>query len=166
MAEMCIFPSFVASFAVGSDDVDRIAGRVTCWLLGIIPPHSVCKSQTAFPRFLRFAFHLRSCVASGSLGGTGFCGIAGHVVGIVLRAGRFVCDCVRLKIPFHFLEGARVIRMRQFLGGTMQVSDAKPIRMLTFESTRYPFLFLRFVPLIHLVVGEQDTKGFADQMLG
>ena len=73
---MCIF----ASFAVGSVDVHVMAGRVTCWFLGIIPPHSVCKSQTVFPRFLRFAFDLRSCVASGSLGGTGFCGIAGHMV--------------------------------------------------------------------------------------
>ena len=53
----------------------------------------------------------------------------------------------------------------RFLGETMEVSDAKPIRMLTFESTRCPFLFVRVVPLIHLVVGEQDTKGFADQML-
>ena len=48
----------------------------------------------------------------------------------------------------------------------MEVSDAKPISMLTFETTRYPFLFLRLVPLIYLVVGEQDMKGFADQMLG
>ena len=87
-------------------------------------------------------------------------------LGTVLRAGRFVCDCVRLKIPCQSLEGARVIRMRQVSGvSQMEVSDAKPIRMLTFESTRYPFLFLRFVPLIHLVVGEQDTKGFADQVL-
>ena len=53
-----------------------------------------------------------------------------------------------------------------FLGETMEASDAKPISMLTLETARYPFLFLRFVPLIHLVVGEQDTKGFADQMLG
>ena len=81
MAEMCIFPSFVASFAVGSDDVHGMTGRVTCWFLGIIPTHSVCKSQTVFQRFLRFAFHLRSCAASRSLGGTGFCGIAGHRVG-------------------------------------------------------------------------------------
>ena len=54
----------------------------------------------------------------------------------------------------------------RFLGEPMEVSDAKPISMLTFETTRYPFLFVRLVPLIHLVVGEQDTKGFADQMLG
>ena len=53
-----------------------------------------------------------------------------------------------------------------FLGEPMEVSDAKTISMLTFESTRYPFLFLRVVPLIYLVVGEQDMKGFADQMLG
>ena len=68
---MCLIPCLFASFAVGSDDARGMAGRVTRWLLGIIPPHSVCKSQTVFPRFLRFAFHLRSCVASGSLGGTG-----------------------------------------------------------------------------------------------
>ena len=88
-------------------------------------------------------------------------------LGTVLRAGRFVCDCVRLKISFQFLEGASShTHATVFWGETMEASDAKPISMLTFETTRYPFLFLRFVPLIHLVVGEQDTKGFADQMLG
>ena len=89
-------PCLFALFAVGSDDVDGMAGRVTCWLLGIIPPHSVCKSQTVFPRFLRFAFHLRSCVASRSLGGTGFCRITGHVVGDSASCWTF---CLRLRAP-------------------------------------------------------------------
>ena len=53
-----------------------------------------------------------------------------------------------------------------FLGETMEASDTKPTSMLTFESTRSPFLFLRFAPLTYLVVGEQDKKGCADQMLG
>ena len=48
----------------------------------------------------------------------------------------------------------------------MEVSDAKPSSMLALETTRYPFLFVRLVPLIYLVVGEQDMKGVADQMLG
>ena len=87
-------------------------------------------------------------------------------LGTVLRDGRFVCDCVRLKIPCQSLEGARVIRMRQFFWcETMEVFDAKPMIMLTFETARYPFLFLRLVPMKNLVVGEQDMKGFADQML-
>ena len=70
-----------------------------------------------------------------------------------------------LRSPSSFWKVFESYACDRFLGETMEVSDAKPIRMLTFESTRYPFLFLRFVPLIHLVVGEQDTKGFADQML-
>ena len=165
MSEMCLIPCLFASFAIGSDDVHGIAGHVACRFFSI-PPHSACNSQTVFPRFLRFAFHLRSCVASGSLGGTGFCGIAGHVswelcfvLGVLSAIG-----CA-LRSRSSFWKVFESYACDRFLGETMEVSDAKPIRMLTFESTRYPFLFLRFVPLIHLVVGKQDTKGFADQML-
>ena len=71
-----------------------------------------------------------------------------------------------LRSPSSFWKVLESYACDRFLVEIMEVSDAKPISMLiTFESTRYPFLFLRFVPLRHLVVGEQDTKGFADQML-
>ena len=70
-----------------------------------------------------------------------------------------------LRSPSSFWKVFESYACDRFLGETMEVSDAKPIRMLTFESTRYPFLFLRFVPLKNLVVGEQYMKGFADQVL-
>ena len=71
-----------------------------------------------------------------------------------------------LRSPSSFWKVLESYACDRFLVEIVEVFDAKTISMLTLESTRYPFLFLRFVPLIHLVVGEQDTKGFADQMLG
>ena len=50
-----MFPCSVASFAVGSDDVHWMAGRVTCRFF-IIPTHSVCKFPNCIPPLPAFRF--------------------------------------------------------------------------------------------------------------